>query len=91
MLSQQIAGPTLEDDGEELCNTETRIDAVQKSISELDASVAKATEIRRKQHLEFVTLIADIAGAIELLELVANRLNIFCAQAAQGRVLPSAR
>ena len=83
MLFQQIAGLTrpIEDYDELLCNTETRIDAVQKSISELAVSVAKATEIRRKQLSEFVTLIADMVGATELLKLAANRLNKFCVKA----------
>ena len=56
-------------------NTETRIDAVQKSISELDVSVATATEIRRTQLSGFVTLTASIAAATELLKLAANRPN----------------
>ena len=74
-LFQQIAGATLEDYGEQLCNTETRIDAVQTVISELDVSVARATEIRGIQLSGFVTQIASIAGATELLELAATRLN----------------
>ena len=51
VLSHQIAGHThtTEHDEELLCYTETRIDAVQKSIAMLDVSMAKATEIRRKQ------------------------------------------
>ena len=74
-LFQQIAGTTLEDYGEQLCNTETRIDAVQKSNSELDVSVARATEIRVIQLSGFVNRIASIAGATELLKLAATRLN----------------
>ena len=86
VLAHQIAGHTQpsEDYEEQLCNTETRIDAVQTWISELEDSVAKATEIRRKQHSEFVTLIADIAAATGLLKLAANRLNKVRAQVAQG-------
>ena len=71
----------MEDYDELLCNTETRIDAVQTSISELDVSVAQATGIRRKQLSEFVTLFVNIASAAELLKLAANRLNTFCVRA----------
>ena len=52
VLAHQVAGHThsIEHDEELLCHTETRIDAVQKSIAKLGVSVARATEIRRKQH-----------------------------------------
>ena len=73
VLAHQIAGHThtKENHEEPLCYTETRIDAVQKSIAKLDGSVAEATEIRRKQHPELVALITDVAGATELLKLAA--------------------
>ena len=58
-----------------LCNTETRIDAMQKSASGLAVSVTKATDIRRNQLSEFVNLIDDVVGAAEPLKLAANRLN----------------
>ena len=67
------------DEDEQLCNTETRIDVVQ-----LDVSVVKSTEIRRKQHPELVALISSIAGATELLKLFADRLNEVRAQVARG-------
>jgi len=81
VLAHQIAGhkDVLEDYEEQLSNTETRIAAVQKSISELDDSVAKATELRQKQRSEFVTLTANNAAATELLKLAINRLNKFYA------------
>ena len=53
-----------------------RIEAVHKSISELDDSVAKATEIRQKQHSEFVTMTANNAAATQLLKFANNRLAI---------------
>ena len=59
-----------------VCHTVTRIEAVQKSIFELDASVATATETRRKQQSEFVTLIASIAAATELLKLAASAKHV---------------
>merc|ERR1719434_220613 len=81
VLAHQIAGhkDTIEDLEEQLSNTDDRIAVVQKSISELDASVAKATAIRQKQHSEFVTLTANNAAATQLLKLAINRLNKFYA------------
>ena len=58
---------------EQLSNTDDRIAVVQKSLAELDDSVAKATEMRRKQHAEFVTLTANSAAATELLTLAAKQ------------------
>ena len=70
---------------EQLSNTDVRIAIVQKSIAELDDSVAKATEIRRKQHAEFVTLTANNAAATELLKLAVKQTEqILRAQVAQG-------
>ena len=54
---------------------EDEAEAVQKSTFELDASVAKGTEIRHKQPSEFVTLTAINAAATELLKFAVNRLN----------------
>merc|ERR1712135_95438 len=81
VLAHQIAGhkDTVEDLEEQLSNTDERIAVVQKSISELDASVAKATAIRQTQHSEFVTLTANNAAATQLLKLAVNRLNKFYA------------
>ena len=49
VLAHQIAGHThtKENYEEQLCHTDTRIDAVQKSIFDLGVSVAKATKIHR--------------------------------------------
>ena len=70
---------------EQLSNTDVRIAIVQKSLAELDDSVAKATEIRRKQHAEFVTLTANNAAATELLKLAVKQTEqILRAQVAQG-------
>ena len=46
VLAHQIAShkDTIEDNEEQLSNTDERILSVQESISELDVSVAKATE-----------------------------------------------
>jgi len=81
VLANEISGHrgTIEGYEEQLTNTATRIAAVHKSISELDASVAKATEIRQTQHSDFVTLTANNAAATQLLKLAVNRLNKFYA------------
>ena len=58
---------------DQLSNTDAWIEVVQKSISELDASVAKATEIRQKRRAEFVTLAANNEASTQLLKLAVNR------------------
>ena len=58
-----------------MTSTDTRIEATQKMISELDATVTKATEIPRKQHLELVALTANMAAATELCKLTVDRWN----------------
>ena len=52
VLAHQIAGHThtMEHDEEQLCYTETRIDAVQKIDRKASCQRGKATEIRQKQH-----------------------------------------
>ena len=64
---------------EQLSNTDDRMAIVQKSIAELDDSVAKATEMRRNQHAEFMTLTANNVAATKCLKLAVNRLNKFYA------------
>ena len=77
MLAHQIAGHThtKENYEEQLCHTDNRIHAVQKSIFDLGVSVAKATEIRRAQLSELVTPFPYIAGATELPKLAADMVN----------------
>ena len=53
----------------ELSNADVRIEVVKKSASVLDESRVKRTEIRQKQHLEFVTLREINAGGMESLKL----------------------
>ena len=57
-----------------MSSTDAWIKVVQRSIGEFVGSVARATEIRQKQHAEFVTLTAKKA-ATQLLKLAVNRLN----------------
>ena len=68
---------------DQLSNTDARIEAVEKSISELHERVTKETEIRQEQS-EVVTLIAKNAAATELIKLAVNRLNGFFASNLQS-------
>ena len=54
---------------DQLSNTDARIEAVEKSISELHESVTKKTGIRQEQQSEVATLIASNAAATDLLKL----------------------
>ena len=60
-------------------------------LAELDDSVGKATEMRRNQHAELVTLTANNAAATELLKLAVNRLNKFYAPWLGEMPLPGAK
>ena len=52
---------------DQLSKTSARIEVVQKSTGELDDSVARGTEIRQKEHAEFVSLKANDAVATDLM------------------------
>jgi len=67
----------LSDFNDQLSATGERLEAVAKSISELDASVAKATTIRQDEHAEFLTVTANNAATSQLLGIAVNRLNKF--------------
>ena len=79
----RVTGVRFKSTQDQLSNTADRIAVVKKSTAELDDSVAKAPEIRQKQHAEFVTLTANNAAATELLKLAINRLNKFYARFAR--------
>merc|ERR1719217_1102151 len=51
--------------------------ALRKSIKELDAAVAEATEQRKDEHKEFVENAAMNNAALQLLDVARNRLNKF--------------
>ena len=51
---------------------------LQKSVSELDDSVTRATQSRQELRSEIVTSTANNAAATELLKLAINRLHQFC-------------
>ena len=79
MFAHQIAGNkgTLEDYERQLFNTDERLAIVPKSISEFDASVAKASEIRQTQHSEFCHFDSQQYCRDAVLEHAINRLNKF--------------
>merc|ERR1719428_2701960 len=53
------------------------IAALEKGIAALDKSVAEATEQRKEEHEEFVTVSAQNNAAVQLLGVAENRLNKF--------------
>merc|ERR1719399_2615982 len=53
------------------------IKALEDGIVALDKSVAEATETRKEEHAEFVTVTAQNNAAVQLLGVAENRLNKF--------------
>merc|ERR550537_1273532 len=53
------------------------IKALEDGIVALDKSVAEATETRKEEHEEFVTVAAQNNAAVQLLGVAENRLNKF--------------
>merc|ERR1719198_1511085 len=53
------------------------IKALEDGIVALDKSVAEATETRKAEHAEFVTVTAQNNAAVQLLGVAENRLNKF--------------
>ena len=64
----------VKDDTQEL---QDRLSETVSGIAVVQKSVVKATEIRQKQHAEFVALTTQNAGANELLKNAVNRLKKF--------------
>ena len=69
---------------DQLSNTDARIEAEEKSISELLKRMTKETEIRQEQQSEVVTLIAKNAAATKLIKLPVKILNGFFASKLQS-------
>jgi len=67
----------LADHKEALESVDGDIAALKEGIYQLDVSVAKATESRKEEHKEFMTLLANNQAAIQLIEMAKNRLNKF--------------
>lgn len=67
----------LADHKETLESVDSEIAALKQGIQDLDLSVAVATQQRKQEHDEFMTLLANNQAAIELIEMAKNRLNKF--------------
>merc|ERR1719421_2316402 len=60
-----------------LTTVKDEIKALEDGIKALDKSVAEATEQRKDENADYVTLIAEDSAAKELIEFAKNRLNKF--------------
>eukprot|EP00746_Dinoflagellata_sp_MGD_P160272 gnl/MRDRNA2_/MRDRNA2_86911_c0_seq1.p1 gnl/MRDRNA2_/MRDRNA2_86911_c0~~gnl/MRDRNA2_/MRDRNA2_86911_c0_seq1.p1 ORF type:complete len:735 (+),score=224.88 gnl/MRDRNA2_/MRDRNA2_86911_c0_seq1:69-2273(+) len=67
----------LADHKEALETVDADIAALKAGITKLDISVATATQARKEEHDEFVTLMTNNNAAIQLIEMAKNRLNKF--------------
>jgi chromosome segregation ATPase len=67
----------IEDAKETIATLKDEIKSLGESIVALDKSVAEATENRKEENSDFVTLMASDKAAKELLDFAKNRLNKF--------------
>jgi len=67
----------LADHKEALETVDAEIAAIKEGIVKLDISVATATQARKEEHEEFVTLMTNNNAAIQIIEMAKNRLNKF--------------
>merc|ERR1719326_226321 len=68
---------SIEDAKETITNLKTEIEALDDGIRALDKEVAEATELREKEHEDFVETLAENTAAVDLLKFAKNRLNKF--------------
>merc|ERR1719388_278904 len=68
---------SIEDARETITNLKTEIEALDDGIRALDKEVAEATELREKEHEDFVETLAANTAAVDLLKFAKNRLNKF--------------
>jgi chromosome segregation ATPase len=68
---------SIEDLKETITNLKTEIEALDDGIRALDKEVAEATELREKEHEDFVETLAANTAAVDLLKFAKNRLNKF--------------
>merc|ERR1719486_1684768 len=78
-LKRKIAGldAAIEEMSEGIATLTDEIKALEDGIVALDKSVAEATETRKAEHEEFVTVAAQNNAAVQLLGVAENRLNKF--------------
>merc|ERR1719235_1280522 len=67
----------IEESRDAIATVVSEIEALKAGLVELDASVAEATEQRKKEHATFVDESAANQAAMELLGMAKNRLNKF--------------
>merc|ERR1719387_2262010 len=70
-------GAAIEQQRDAIATVTSEIEALKAGLVELDASVAEATEQRKKEHATFVDESAANQAAMELLGMAKNRLNKF--------------
>merc|ERR1719161_1991897 len=70
-------GAAIEQQRDAIATITSEIEALKAGLVELDASVAEATEQRKKEHATFVDESAANQAAMELLGMAKNRLNKF--------------
>jgi chromosome segregation ATPase len=68
---------SIEDAKETITNLKSEIEALDDGIRALDKEVAEATELREKEHEDFVATLAGNSAAVDLLKFAKNRLNKF--------------
>merc|ERR1719243_26359 len=78
-LKHKLEGLTasIEDMEGSIATLKEEIKALEDGIVALDKSVAEATETRKAEHEEFVTVSAQNNAAVQLLGVAENRLNKF--------------
>merc|ERR1719152_986661 len=60
-----------------IATTASEIAELKAGLEELDKSVAEATELRKKEHDEYVETAASNQAALELIGMAKNRMNKF--------------
>jgi len=76
-ISITDSGTAIEDLQGSIATLKEEIKALQDGIKALDKSVLAATEQRKEEHADFTTLMANDAGAKDILNWAKNRLNKF--------------
>merc|ERR1719487_2395436 len=67
----------IEEQRDAIASVTSEIEALKAGLVELDASVAEATQQRKKEHAEYLDESAANQAAVELLGMAKNRLNKF--------------
>merc|ERR1719171_3166291 len=70
-------GAAVEQQRDAIATVASEMEALKAGLAELDASVADATDQRKKEHATFVDESAANQAAMELLGMAKNRLNKF--------------